>query len=57
MIDLNDLKRIALENAEKRQKNGANITTDTRKMIKHCATEVVESAEAFSKYSEIKNVP
>lgn len=54
MIDLNDLKRIALENAEKRQKNGANITTDTRKMLKHCATEVVESAEAFSKYSEIK---
>ncbi|MCI6480498.1 MAG: hypothetical protein MSA98_10530 [Spirochaetia bacterium] len=48
MIDLNELKRIALENAEKRQKNGAKIDTDTRKMIKHCATEVVESAEAYN---------
>lgn len=56
MIDLNGLKRIALENAEKRQKNGANITTDTREMFKHCATEVVESAEAYSKYAEIKNL-
>lgn len=56
MIDLNELKRIALENAEKRQENGAKIDTDTRKMIKHCATEVVESAEAYSKYSEIKNL-
>ena len=56
MIDLNDLKRIALENAEKRQKNGANITTDTRKMLKHCATEVVESAEAYTKYSGVKDL-
>ena len=56
MIDLNDLKRIALENAEKRQKNGANITTDTWKMLKHCATEVVESAEAYTKYSGVKDL-
>ena len=56
MIDLNGLKRIALENAEKRQKNGANITTDTRKMLKHCATEVVESAEAYTKYSGVKDL-
>ena len=56
MIDLNDLKRIALENAEKRQKNGANVTTDTRKMLKHCATEVIESAEAYTEYSGIKNL-
>ena len=56
MIDLQKLCKITLENAEKRQKNGAKIDTDTRKMIKHCATEVVESAEAFSKYSEIKNL-
>lgn len=56
MIDLNDLKRIVLENAEKRQKNGAKIDTDTRKMIKHCATEVVESAEAYTEYSGVKNL-
>lgn len=56
MIELNELKRIALENAEKRQKNGAKIDTNTRKMLKHCATEVVESAEAYIAYSEIKNL-
>lgn len=48
MIDLQNLCKITLENAEKRQKNGANITTDTRKMLKHCATEVVEAAEAYN---------
>ena len=47
MIDLNGLKRIALENAEKRQKNGANITTDTREMLKHCATEAEKWQEIF----------
>ena len=50
MIDLNELKRIALENAEKRQKNGANIDIDTRKMLKHTATEVVEAAEAYNSW-------
>lgn len=40
MIDLQNLCKITLENAEKRQKNGANITTDTRKMLKHCATKI-----------------
>lgn len=56
MIDLNELTRITLENAEKRQKNGANIDIDTRKMLKHTATEVVEAAEAYTNYSEIKNL-
>ena len=56
MIDLQKLCKITLENAAKRQKNGAKIDTDTRKMIKHCATEVVESAEAYTNYFEIKNL-
>ncbi len=55
MIDLQKLCKITLENAEKRQKNGANISTDTRKMLKHCATEVVEAAEAYSEYRFVKD--
>lgn len=46
MINLNELKKIALENAEKRHSNGANIDTNTIKMLKHTATEVVEATEA-----------
>ena len=46
MIDLNGLSKVTLENAEKRNANGANIKTDTYHMIKHMATEVVECEEA-----------
>lgn len=48
MIDLNDLCKQALANAEQREKNGGNISTDTRRMLKHCATEVVEAMEAYT---------
>lgn len=48
MIQLNELKDIALKNADTRHKNGANVDTDTRKMLKHCATEVVEATEAYT---------
>ena len=51
MIDLNRLTMKALENAQKRQENGANIKTDTQSMIKHCATEVVEAMEAYTGWS------
>ena len=49
MIDLNELCKISLATAEQRQRNGGNIKTDTRSMLKHCATEVVEATEAYSK--------
>ncbi len=48
MIDLNELCKVTLANAEKRHANGGNVTTETRKMLKHCATEVVEAMEAYS---------
>lgn len=56
MIDLNIFAKQSLLIADKRHENGANIKTDTRSMLKHCATEVVEATEAYSKYSEIKNL-
>ena len=49
MIDLNELCSVSLANAEQRQKNGGHIKTDTHSMLKHCATEVVEAMEAYSK--------
>ncbi len=52
MIDLNELCKVTLANAEKRKANGGNITTETRKMLKHCATEVVEATEAYFNYLE-----
>lgn len=48
MIDLNELCKAALVNAEQRQKNGGNIKDDTRSMLKHCVTEVVEAMEAYT---------
>ena len=45
MIDLNKLCEVTLANAEQRQKNGGHIKTDTRSMLKHCATEVVEAMD------------
>lgn len=47
MIDLNELAINAYDTARKREENGANIKTDTRSMLKHCATEVVEAMEAY----------
>ncbi len=48
MIDLNKLCEVSLESAEKRQANGAFSNTDTRRVLKHCATEVVEAMEAYT---------
>lgn len=48
MIDLNELCKTTYAVAERRQKNGGNIRTDTHSMLKHCATEVVEATEAYS---------
>lgn len=48
MIDLNILSKNCYEIAEKREKNGANISTQTNQTLKHCATEIIEAMEAFN---------
>lgn len=48
MIDLNALCKITHENATKRMNNGGHINTNTRSMLKHCATEVVEAVEEYT---------
>ena len=50
MIDLNELCTKTLENAKKRQTNGGHIKADTRSLLKHCSTEVVEAMEAFTEW-------
>lgn len=47
-MDLNKLSIQCLKNAELRASNGGRIFTETRKMLKHTATEVVEAVEAYS---------
>ncbi len=50
MFNLNELCQIAYENATKREAKDGKVSTDTRQMLKHCATEVVESAEAYNSW-------
>ena len=47
-MDLNYLSKIAYEITKKRHDNGARIDLDTRSILKHTATEVVEAAEAYN---------
>lgn len=49
MVDLNGLAEATLRNATERMRNGANVSVETVRMLKHCATEVVEAMEAYSK--------
>lgn len=52
MISLNELARNSLLTAERRERNGASIRTDTLSMLRHCAGEVVEAAEAYKAYKD-----
>lgn len=56
MINLNKVAEEMLQTAEERQKNGAVVDTDTMKMLKHCATEVVEAAEMYYPYKALKDL-
>ena len=48
MFNLNELCVMAYENAAKREAKDEKVSTDTMQMLKHTATEVVESAEAYN---------
>lgn len=48
MIDLNDLAYKMRNVAYARKMNGGKVDTDTMAMLKHCASEVVEAAEAYN---------
>ena len=50
-IDLNQFAEQAYLIAKKRQENGAKLSCDTDKMLKHCATEVVEAQQAYDEWT------
>ena len=50
MFNLNEMCVIAYENAKKREAKDGKVSTDTRLMLKHTATEVVEAAEAYNSW-------
>lgn len=50
-LSLNEIAKLSYENARKRENNGGHISTKTRAMLKHCATEVVEAVEAYTNWS------
>lgn len=50
-MNLNDVAKNALENAKRREANGAKIDYHTLPMLKHCAGEVIEATEAYVDYA------
>lgn len=48
MLNLNEMCVTAYENAKKREAKDGKVSTNTRLMLKHTATEVVEAAEAYN---------
>lgn len=53
MFNLNELCVMAYENAAKREAKDGKVSTDTMKMLKHTATEVVEATEAYNDYEYV----
>ena len=56
MFDLNELCKMAYENASKREARDGKVSTDTIQMLKHTATEVVEATEAYSRVVSTSDV-
>lgn len=53
-MTLNEMAKCMHENAQKRHNNGANISVETRRMLKHTATEVVEATEAYTELTIVR---
>lgn len=54
MFNLNELAVMAYENAAKREAKDGKVSTDTRIMLKHTATEVVEAMEAYTELARVR---
>lgn len=50
-LSLNEIAKISYENAKRREANGGHISRETNSMLKHCATEVIEATEAYTRWS------
>lgn len=56
MMDLNKAAKDSFEIAVKRHLNGANICPETLRMLKHCATEVVEATNAYTIFDTMRQL-
>ena len=56
MFNLKELCVMAYEIAAEREAKDGKVSTDTMKMLKHTATEVVEAVESFVAYRDIKEL-
>lgn len=56
MFSLNELCVMAYTNAQKREAKDGKVSTDTIQMLKHCATEVVEATEAYSRVQSTSDI-
>jgi len=56
MFNLNELCKMAYENAAKREAKDGKVSTNTMQMLKHTATEVMEAVESFVSYRDIKDL-
>lgn len=54
MIDLNNMAELAFSVTKQREKNGANISTDTLHMLKHAATEIIEATESYTDLAHLQ---
>lgn len=52
MIDLNRMSRIALKAAKKRETKG-QLKSDTFSILKHCAGEVCEATNAWTRWEDV----
>lgn len=54
-FDINGLAAESAEISKKRAENGGTEPFSTQNLLKHCATEVVESTEAYTEYRCVKD--
>lgn len=56
MLDLNELCKMAYENTCKRAEHEPDIKMGTMEALKHCAGEVVEATEAYSRTATVYSI-
>lgn len=50
-LSLNEIAKLSCENAKRREANGGHVSVETMSMLKHCATEVAEAVEAYTRWN------
>lgn len=56
MLDLNELCKVAYKNTCKRAEHEPDIKMGTMEALKHCAGEVIEATEAYSRVATVYSI-